>query len=103
MAVIVKRVGYVPAAVSSGGTSTAARYLVPFTSGTWVLSGTDYVITVNAGTHNKGTSPTVSAYLDTGSTYEEVVVATTIDTSGNVTIYVTATPDNRFSGKLLIL
>lgn len=104
MAVKIVRVGYSPASIGgTGGSTTAARYIKSFNSTSdWTLLGDDYTITVAESTHGKGTSPEVHTYLDNG-TLEEVEVAVIINGSGDVTIAVTASPDNRFQGKLIIL
>jgi hypothetical protein len=100
MSVKVKRLIY-PASVGSG--SSTAKYIRTFVVGDWTLSGSDYFITISENTHGIGTDPTVVAYFDNGTTFEEVEVDVSINDAGDVTIKVTSTPDNRFDGKITII
>lgn len=104
MAVIIKRLNYrVFPVPDSGETGTAVRHIESFNTTNWTLSGSDYVITIPATTHGKGVTPTVVIYYDNTITFEEVVVPVTIDSTGEVKIYVSSSPDNRFTGKAVII
>jgi hypothetical protein len=99
MAVIVKRL-ISPTASSA---SSTAKYITDFDIVDWVAAGANYTITITAGTHGVGSSPTVRTYLDTTTEFEEVEVDVVVETTGDVVISVTSTPDNRFKGKLIII
>lgn len=102
--VIIRRIGYTPATIAGNGAVNAARYTKSFNATTdWTLQVDDYVIEVSVATHDKGTNPTIVVYMDNTITFEEVVVPVTVDALGNIKIYVTSTPDNRFIGKLLVI
>lgn len=93
--------------VGSGGSSPtgpAERYLASFNNTSdWTLSSGYYELTVLAGTHGKGTNPNVRV-AETISGVDEIVnTVIKINTSGDVVIQVTASPDNRFNGKILII
>lgn len=107
MAVTIRRIGYTSSSVAdSGGVSSgdASRYTESFNnSSDWSLVADDYVISIDATTHGKGINPTINVYMDNGVTFEEAIVPITISSSGLVKIYVTALPDNRFTGKLIII
>lgn len=86
------------------GSSTIPTYELVITSlSTWgsSVSG-NYTLTILASTHGKGTKPLVQCLETTTSTYTLISVAHQIDSSGNITIQVSDTPDNRFLGKILI-
>lgn len=89
--------------VAGGGGGTASRYTLDFLSADWVLAVDDYILSISAATHGKGLNPTITTYFDNGSLLEEVEVSVSIDGSGNVVLYVTSSPDNRFDGKLIII
>lgn len=100
MAFTVKRLFYRGTGSTAG---TAPRFTGNFNLATWTLDGDDYTYSVLASVHEKGVSPTVIVYLDNTVDFEQVDVATHIDASGNVTIYVSSNPDNRFIGKIIIV
>jgi len=87
-----------------GGGSSIPNYQHTFNSTTdWGSpSGGIYTITIPVGTHGKGTNPLVQTWELVGSDYILIGIAIKVDLSGNVSIEVLQTPDNRFSGKLLI-
>jgi hypothetical protein len=100
MTVIVKRLIY-PTGASSG--SATAKFVFAFSESSWVLSGGYYVITISALVHGVGTNPSVKVYINEGGNFSEVETGVRVSEEGNVTIAVSATPDNRFDGKLTIL
>jgi hypothetical protein len=65
-------------------------------------SGGLYTIVIPASTHGHGTKPLIQCLEQNGASYILVTLAHKIDASGNVTIEVLETPDNRFFGKILI-
>jgi hypothetical protein len=104
VAVIYKRIGYKWTTQGGGGSSgTADRYLRSFDTPDWTLSGDDYLYTVPFSSHNISINPSVTVYLDNGANFEEVILPYTVDSSGDITIYVSSAPDNRFKGKLVII
>lgn len=104
MAVTIRRIGYGPSTLAGSGSGFASRYQASFNSTTsWTVSGDDYIITIPESTHNKGLNPSVIVYLDNTVTFEEVIVPITINALGDITIYVTNNPDNRFAGKAVII
>lgn len=89
---------------SGGGPATATKYTRAFNNTTdWTLSSPDYFITTLAATHGKGTVPSVMVFELVGSDYELVVANILISASGDVTVKVAASPDNRFNGLILII
>lgn len=92
--------------VGGGGTSPtgpAERYAAPFSIAAWNLNGTEYELSITAGTHGKGINPSISVYEQVGLNFELVNVSITVDALGNITLRVSATPDNRFEGAVLII
>jgi hypothetical protein len=88
----------------SGGGGPAPRYTASFTSsGSWTTSGSDYTYSVPVSTHAQGVNPNVQVYQLISGSYELVNVNTNVDTSGNIMLTVSGTPDNRFDGLILIL
>ena len=66
-------------------------------------SGGEYSITILQATHLKGTSPNIEVFELTAGVYYQVSPSVEVDASGNVTVRVTASPDLRFAGKILII
>lgn len=68
----------------------------------WTLGAGIYTISVPAATHLKGSNPVIQvAEVNTG-IYDLIYTDVLVDGSGNTTIQVTSSPDNRFQGKLVI-
>lgn len=88
-----------------GGPSTATRYTATFNNTTdWGVSAPDYTFTVLATNHGKGITPSVQVFEDIGGgSYEEVITNITINSSGDVILKVSQSPDNRFNGLVLII
>lgn len=83
-------------------TSATAKYVMSFTTGTWISEGGAYVIKIPVSQHNKGASPQCKTYELLGALYLENVATVLMDSDGNITVEVTQNPDNRFSGKITI-
>ena len=83
-----------------GGNSTFTKSI---TNTDWVLNGDTYSVTVTAATHGAGVSPMVDTYFFDGTNYEKNDTVILVDTSGNVTVQVTSSPDNRFDGNIVII
>jgi len=68
-------------------------------------SGGRYSISVPAATHGRGTHVAVAGfYMDSGSDVVEVIPdEVVIDSSGNVTFYVTEQPEGRYAGKAILI
>ena len=78
----------------------AERHVGTFNNTTdWTLNTGLYELTVTAATHGKGVTPNVLVYETVGLTFELVNTVVILNASGDVTIQVTSTPDNRFNGK----
>ena len=78
------------------------KKVIAFTSADWTLVGDEYTLTVTAVTHTKGTNPEVVVLEDTGTEFAEVILYKAINIDGDLLLAVSATPDNRFAGKLII-
>lgn len=94
--------------IAGGGSaapSSALRYSSLFNNTTdWSLSLPDYNLTVLEATHAKGLTPNVQVYEDIGGgSYEMINTNILINSSGDITISVAASPDNRFNGAILII
>ena len=102
MARIYKVVG---ASGSSGGGGGGSKYAASFNNTTdWGSpSGGFYTLEILAAIHEKGTTPLVTVYESASGGYENVVVHILIDVSGNIQLKVTETPNNRFTGRVVIL
>lgn len=81
----------------------AERYAAPISIASWNLNGSEYELSITAGTHGKGINPSISVYEQVGLNFELVNVSITVDSLGNITLRVSATPDNRFDGAVLII
>lgn len=77
------------------------KYIKNITLPDWILALGEYTITIPASTHGV-LNPTATCYeLITGS-YNELWIATNIDTSNNIIITASQTPDTRFIGKVVV-
>ena len=94
---IVKRLGY----TGTGSGSGSVAYYASISSGTWTLSGSTYYIIIPFASHLK-INPVVTAYELSGTDYVEVELSIIVDSSNNVTVQISSTPDLRFTGKLII-
>lgn len=85
-------------------TPTIGLYRSVVSGSDWVLSGTEYVYTIPAGTHGLGTTiGRVVLWSGLAGAYTLVEsFRTRVMPNGDVEVYVTATPDGRFSGKVII-
>jgi len=94
----------VQAAIDELATSSSTRYVDTFNSTTdWALNVSDYQMLYSVAAHQKGANPNTSVFIDVAGVYEYVEPVIEVDGSGNVTIKVSSTPDNRFAGKVVIL
>ncbi len=81
--------------------SPSNKYQSSFTTGDWVLVSGNYELTLTKATHNID-SPVVTVYETVGLFFEEVDVFVKINGSDDVVISVSATPDLRFNGLIII-
>jgi hypothetical protein len=83
----------------------ATRYTALFNNTTdWTLSSPDYLYTVLASSHGKGTTPNIQVFESLGGgSYEQVIVNISINNLGDVTLKISETPNNRFNGLILII
>jgi hypothetical protein len=87
-----------------GGSGPAERYTSTFNNTTdWTLNSPDYTRTILAATHGRGTSPNVQVFELISGSYEQINVNVVVNGSGDVTLKVTETPNNRFTGLVLII
>lgn len=103
MANTYKRLG--PLEVSggtNGGGEDSTGFVFSFSTGTWILSGDEYQLTVPESVHLKGVAPSVDVYEFDGVGYRLVFAETQVTNAGLVIIQIPAEPDNRFGGKLII-
>lgn len=77
--------------VSGGGVE------VPFTTSSWVLSGSSYSITVT-----NSNIQSVSVQELSGSNYSQVEVDSIVISSTNAVVSIPSTPDFRFNGRLIV-
>lgn len=83
--------------------SSTSKYSATFNNtSSWNLVSGDYEYSVTYATHGKGPTPTVTVYEDVSGTYKLVTVAVEVDSSGNVKIKASGTPDLRFAGRIVI-
>jgi hypothetical protein len=68
----------------------------------WTLIADEYVLSIPATTHLKGTNPQVQILENDGSNFAQVIVYTAITTNGDIVIAIPQSPDNRFAGKAII-
>lgn len=83
-----------------GGSGDVSAYSQTFTTGSWVLSGSFYSLTIPAVTHGLGAKLVIATYELNGTSYEEVEVYVIINNTNDVTLRVG--DDNRFIGKVII-
>jgi hypothetical protein len=91
--------------ITGGSTSAASiRYTDTFNNTTdWTLSSPNYTLTILASTHNRGPTPNVSVYEQNGADYDLVNILVQINATGDVTLFVSSSPDTRFNGLVLII
>ena len=88
--------------ISTATQTAITKKIITFTTADWTLSVDEYVLSVAAATHTKGVNPEVIVLENTGTEFAEVILYKAINASGDLTLAVSATPDNRFAGKLII-
>lgn len=71
-------------------------------STSWTPVADEYVLSIPAATHLKGTNPQVQILENDGSDFAQVIVYTAITADGDIVIIVPQSPDNRFAGKAII-
>jgi hypothetical protein len=83
--------------------SSPENSVITFDASTnWTLIADEYVLSIPAATHLKGTNPQVQILENDGSDFAQVIVYTAITTDGDIVVAVPQSPDNRFSGKAII-
>lgn len=87
---------------ASAASAAITKKIIEFTTADWTLSGDEYLLTVTAATHTKGINPEVVVLENTGTEFAEVILYKAINASGDLLLAVSAIPDNRFAGKLII-
>lgn len=93
--------GTIDFVVTPTGTG-ATKFSQDFLIADWILNGTQYEITVLATTHNKGVNPIVQVVENNTGIYSLILTSYDISVSGDITLIVSQTPDNRFDGKIII-
>jgi hypothetical protein len=101
MAVTIRRLGYARIS-STGGGGASPGYSQSIILGSWTVDSGNYILTIPAAVHGKGTNPHVQAFQSVGSDFEEIIVGVLLSPAGNITITVNQTPDARFSGKIIV-
>ena len=95
----------VGSAVMQWQVPTTTKYVLPFSGGSWVgPSGGEYTIDISAATHGLGIDPVVQVQDTT--TVQDIsagIVEVDINGSGDIQLRVTETPDDRFTGKVVII
>jgi len=84
----------------------STKYSFSFNNTTdWGTSdGTDYTISVAHATHNRGTDPSIQVFSFNGTSYSLASPdSLQVFTNGDVSFSVSASPDGRFTGRILIL
>jgi hypothetical protein len=89
--------------VGGASSAPAARYTQSFQVSDFSLNSGEYQLTINALTHGRGPTPSVFAFEQNGSDFEQVNVSVLVNPLGDITISVSSNPDNRFDGVLLII
>lgn len=83
--------------------SAGNKYEQTFSAGDWDLVLGSYELQIPISNHNKGLNPESEVYEANGGNYDRVSVFITNSSLGDVTLQVSATPDNRFTGKIVII
>jgi hypothetical protein len=88
--------------VGGGGGSPALKYTKTLLLTDWIgPSAGIYTLTIPFSLH--GTlNPIVACYELNGSSYDLILIAADIDSSNNISLTATQTPDTRFIGKIVI-
>lgn len=84
------------------GITPEAKYELSFNTSSWLINGEFYEIVVTQTVHKKGTNPVVNVFETIESEDHSLLVNIIVDDNGNIKIQTTASPDNRFSGKLIV-
>lgn len=88
--------------VNTGGGANPP-YNQAFVVADWSLNGSVYEIDILESTHGLGANLGIHVYELVGGNYNEVVVDTEIDATGNITISISSSTDLRFDGKIIII
>jgi len=85
-------------------TSSSSKYTASFNdTSDWTSASPDYTFTVTGAIHGKGVFPTVQVFQSAGGINSLVNVTTEVTAaSGDVVIKVSLSPDNRFTGVIVI-
>ena len=96
---------YIDPLGAGGGSGSGDPYTQNFnnTSDWGSPSGGFYNITILQSTHEKGTSPQIQTFESIGGGFNLIDTSVQVNASGDVTISVTSSPDNRFTGRIVIL
>lgn len=86
----------------STATGGSLKYVKTLLIGDWTgPSAGEYTLTIPFSQHGI-INPEVVCYETTGAGFDQVLIATNIDASNNITIKANQTPDSRFVGKIVI-
>jgi len=93
------------ASESSGGVPGESNppYAATVSVSSWSDNGSEYEFNVPQSTHSRGAVLAVQTYELDGSDYSEVEVNTIVNTSGDVKITISSSPDLRFDGRIIIV
>ena len=96
---------YIDPLSSGGGGGSSEAYVQSFnnTSDWGSPSGGFYSITILQSTHEKGTAPQVQTFENIAGSFNLIDTSVEVNASGDITISVASSPDNRFAGRIVIL
>lgn len=89
--------------VNPTASSSLAKHDQSFNATTdWTVDGAIYKIIITEATHGAGVNPTFQVFEIVGADSIEIFPSVTYNVSGDITLSVTSSPDNRFAGKIII-
>ena len=87
---------------ANAGAVASSKYIKTLLLSDWIgPSANEYILTIPFSFHAVA-NPSVTCYEDNGATLDQVLVAMNVDSSYNITLVSSATPDTRFAGKIII-
>lgn len=87
----------------ASGIGGLSKYLATFTTVDWVLNVDTYELTVLSATFGAKVNPVVQTFETIAGIDYEVFPTVTRNASNDIVLQVSQVPDNRYSGKLIIL
>lgn len=82
--------------------AASGKYVENFIVGDWSLNADHYELTIPEATHGIGVDPEIQVFELSGLVFDLVDLEVEVNSSGDIILNVSQTPDLRFAGKIVI-